>query len=68
MIPVSRPHFGVEEEAAVVAALRSGWVTQGPRVAEFERAFAAALGPEDHRMIDAGPVGDLLGALSHPPG
>ncbi len=44
MIPVSRPYFGVEEETAAVAALRSGWVTQGPRVAEFERAFAAALG------------------------
>ena len=44
MIPVSRPHFAADEEAAVVAALRSGWVTQGPRVAEFERAFAAALG------------------------
>ena len=44
MIPVSRPFLGAEEEAAVVAALRSGWVTQGPRVAEFERAFAAALG------------------------
>ena len=44
MIPVSRPYFGADEEAAVVAALRSGWVTQGPRVAEFERAFAAALG------------------------
>jgi len=43
MIPVSRPYFGVEEETAIVAALRSGWVTQGPRVAEFERAFAAAL-------------------------
>jgi perosamine synthetase len=44
MIPVSRPYLGVEEEEAVVAALRSGWVTQGPRVAEFERAFAANLG------------------------
>jgi len=44
VIPVSRPYFGADEEAAVVAALRSGWVTQGPRVAEFERAFAAALG------------------------
>lgn len=44
MIPVSRPFFGAEEEQAVLAALRSGWVTQGPRVAEFEQAFAAALG------------------------
>src|SRR5207253_11067202 len=44
VIPVSRPPSAADEEAAVVAALRSGWVTQGPRVAEFERAFAAALG------------------------
>jgi len=44
MIPVSRPHFGLAEEKAAVAALRSGWVTQGPRVAAFEKAFAAALG------------------------
>lgn len=43
-IPVSRPTFGAEEEAAVVAVLRSGWVTQGPRVAEFERTFAAYVG------------------------
>jgi perosamine synthetase len=47
MIPVSRPHFGLEEEVAAVAALRSGWVTQGPRVAEFEKAFAAALGQRE---------------------
>jgi dTDP-4-amino-4,6-dideoxygalactose transaminase len=44
MIPVSRPFFGKEEEDAVVTALRSGWVTQGPRVAEFERVFAKRLG------------------------
>jgi perosamine synthetase len=39
-IPVARPSFGSEEEAAVVAALRSGWVSQGPKVVEFENAFA----------------------------
>ncbi|HSE06658.1 MAG TPA: DegT/DnrJ/EryC1/StrS family aminotransferase [Methylomirabilota bacterium] len=44
MIPVSRPVFGAEEEQAVVAALRSGWVTQGPRVAEFEGEFARRVG------------------------
>jgi dTDP-4-amino-4,6-dideoxygalactose transaminase len=41
MIPITRPCFGPEEEAAAVAALRSGWLTQGPRVAEFERVVAA---------------------------
>jgi perosamine synthetase len=43
-IPVARPSFGLEEEKALVGALRSGWVTQGPRVAEFERKFAAFVG------------------------
>jgi perosamine synthetase len=40
MIPVSRPAIGPDEETAVVEVLRSGWVTQGPRVAEFEKKFA----------------------------
>ena len=44
VIPVARPSIGVEEEQAVVAALRSGWVSQGPKVAEFERQFAAYVG------------------------
>jgi len=44
MIPVARPFIGVEEEQAVVEALRSGWVTQGPRVAKFENAFSDYIG------------------------
>ena len=40
MIPITIPLLGPEEEAAAVAAIRSGWVTQGPKVAEFERAVA----------------------------
>jgi len=43
-IPVARPSFGPEEEQALLAALRSGWVSQGPRVAEFERKFAEYVG------------------------
>jgi perosamine synthetase len=46
-IPVARPSFGEEEERALVAALRSGWVSQGPRVAEFERNFAEYVGASD---------------------
>jgi perosamine synthetase len=44
MIPVMRPWLGEEEAAAAAATVASGWVAQGPRVAEFERAFAAAIG------------------------
>lgn len=43
-IPVARPYFGREEEAAVVEVLRSGWVSQGKRVAEFEERFAEYVG------------------------
>jgi perosamine synthetase len=43
-IPVAKPFFGTEEEQALVSALRSGWVSQGPRVAEFEQRFAEYVG------------------------
>src|SRR5258708_7565861 len=43
-IPVARPSFGLDEEKAVLQVLRSGWVSQGPRVAEFERQFAGYVG------------------------
>ena len=39
-----RPWIGAEEAAAAAAAVESGWVAQGPRVAEFERAFADSIG------------------------
>ncbi|MEU7031079.1 aminotransferase class I/II-fold pyridoxal phosphate-dependent enzyme [Streptomyces sp. NPDC046275] len=43
-IPVMVPWLGDEEAAAAAAAVRSGWVAQGPRVAAFERAFAERVG------------------------
>jgi UDP-4-amino-4-deoxy-L-arabinose-oxoglutarate aminotransferase len=43
-IPFSRPSIGEEEIAAVVETLRSGWITTGPRAAEFERLFAERCG------------------------
>jgi len=43
-IPVMIPHLGPEEARAAAEAVLSGWVAQGPRVAEFERAFATGVG------------------------
>jgi perosamine synthetase len=43
-IPVMIPMLGEEEAQAAADTVRSGWVAQGPRVAEFERAFAATVG------------------------
>jgi len=39
-IPVARPLLGEEEVAAAGRSILSGWVTQGPEVAAFEREFA----------------------------
>src|SRR5271165_523936 len=38
-IPFALPDIGEEEIGEVVAALRSGWITTGPRVEQFERQF-----------------------------
>ncbi len=43
-LPFALPEIGEEEIAEVVDTLRSGWVTTGPKVARFEKAFAEFLG------------------------
>ena len=40
-VPIIKPYFGEEEAQAAAEALASGWVAQGPRVAEFEKLVAA---------------------------
>ena len=43
-LPFARPDIGDAEIAAVTQALRSGWVTTGPKTREFEQTFDAYLG------------------------
>lgn len=42
-VPYQRPHIGEEEIREVVDTLRSGWLTTGAKVFEFEKKFAKAV-------------------------
>jgi perosamine synthetase len=43
-IPITKPALGEEEARAPFESIRSGWVTQGPKVAAFEQAVAGYVG------------------------
>src|SRR5438034_3855215 len=43
-LPFYAPSIGDEEIREVTAALRSDWLTSGPRVQQFEEEFAAVVG------------------------
>lgn len=42
-IPLTKPYFDQEEEKLVIEALRSGWVTQGPKIKIFEETISKYL-------------------------
>lgn len=43
-VPITRPFLKKEEEDAAAVVIRSGWVTQGVKVAQFEEAVADYVG------------------------
>ncbi|HEU5286855.1 MAG TPA: DegT/DnrJ/EryC1/StrS family aminotransferase [Candidatus Limnocylindria bacterium] len=43
-VPITKPSLGEEEARAPFESIKSGWVTQGPKVAEFEKAVASYVG------------------------
>jgi perosamine synthetase len=44
MIPIAKPYLTKKEAKAAYDTILTGWITQGPRVAEFEQKFAAYTG------------------------
>lgn len=53
-VPVARPHLGAEEVSAAGRVILSGWVTQGPEVAAFEREFAQFVGAPHACAVSSG--------------
>jgi len=44
MIPIAKPYLNQEDAQAAYDVIMSGWITQGPRVQEFEEKFATYTG------------------------
>jgi perosamine synthetase len=56
-IPLARPVLGEPEERAVIEVLRSGQLSLGQRLGEFERAFASFLGSPLACAVSSGTAG-----------
>ncbi len=57
LIPLARPVLGEAEEQAVIEVLRSGQLSLGPRLGEFERRFAAHVGVPFASAVSSGTAG-----------
>jgi UDP-4-amino-4-deoxy-L-arabinose-oxoglutarate aminotransferase len=56
-IPMSKPYIGNEEIDAVTEVLRSGWITTGPKCAQFEKDFASYVGSPHALVLTSGTAG-----------
>lgn len=55
-LPFTRPTLDQETIDGVVEVLRSGWITTGPKVREFEAALSGYLGGRHVRVFNSGTV------------
>ncbi|MBN2056711.1 DegT/DnrJ/EryC1/StrS family aminotransferase [bacterium] len=62
-LPFQRPWTGVEEEQEVIEAIRSGWMTMGPRTMEFEKRFAEFIGCAHAVAVNSCTAGLHLGMV-----
>jgi perosamine synthetase len=56
-LPLARPSIGAAEEQRVLGVLRSGRLSLGPALPEFEQAFAARLGVPFASAVSSGTAG-----------
>jgi perosamine synthetase len=56
-IPLAKPVLGEAEERAVIEVLRSGQLSLGPKLGEFERLFAERLGAAHASAVSSGTAG-----------
>lgn len=69
-LPFARPDFDAAELAEVADAIRSGWITTGPRTAQFEREFGEYVGAHHALAVNSCTAGLhlALAALGIGPG
>lgn len=63
-IPYGHQYITDEDIAAVVEALKSDYLTQGPKIKEFETDFSAVCGCDNTVMVSNGTAGLHLAALA----
>jgi len=64
LLPYGRQSIGEDDIQAVVDVLRSDWLTTGPKVAEFEEAFAARVGAKHAVSFTSGTAALHAGAFT----
>ena len=63
-IPYARQSISQDDIDGVVAALRSDWLTQGPRIEQFEQAMAAYCGARHAVAVSSGTAALHLACLA----
>jgi len=62
-IPFHRAFLDDEEINMVVEAIKSGWITMGPKVIEFEEKFSSYINSKSDRKIKTVLVNSCTAAL-----
>ncbi len=65
MINIAKPYLDEAEIEAVTAVLRSGVIAEGPRVAQFEQAFAEYIGVDHAVAVNSGTAALHVALMAH---